>query len=107
VCEREVLRFMALALRKVEYVIGDRRGTGVVPLGQNGSQFPCFLSNNLGKISNLLSEDPEAGAGLHRLRRRVARVRCSAQTRALQSSSSRVSRSDDSGRVFSIISPCR
>src|SRR5215467_15636583 len=30
--ERQVLRIVALALRKVEYVIGDRRSTGVVPL---------------------------------------------------------------------------
>src|SRR5215472_3713428 len=70
--ERQELRIVALALRNVEYVIGDRRSTGVVPVGQNGSKFPCFLSNNLGKISDLLDEDTEAGAGLHRLWRRVA-----------------------------------
>ena len=64
VCQRQVLRavlrVLALALRKVEYVVGDRRGAGVVARGEKSSPCSCCLSNKLGKVSDLLGEDPDA-----------------------------------------------
>jgi hypothetical protein len=63
---------VALALRNVEYVVGDRRGARVVTCGKNGSQRPFFLSNKLGKASHLFGEGPDARACLDCLRGRVA-----------------------------------
>src|SRR5262249_9537715 len=67
---RAVLRVLALALRKVEYVVGDRRGAGVVTGGEKGSPCPCCLSNKVGKVSHLLGENSDARSCLDRLWRR-------------------------------------
>src|SRR5262249_62217946 len=71
VCERQVLRVVALALREVEYMVGDRHGAGVITCGKNGSECPSFLSNKLERISNPLGEGPDVRACLDRLRCRV------------------------------------
>src|SRR5215467_1892650 len=72
VCERQLLRVVALALRKVEYMVGDRCGAGVITCGKNGSKCPSFLSNKPGPISNPLGEDPDARPCRDRLRCRVS-----------------------------------
>jgi hypothetical protein len=96
-----------MALRKVEYMVGDSRGAGVVTFGKNGFKRPSFLSNKLGRISNPLGEGPDPRTCLDRLRCRIAFRLLQDSKRAVQSSSSRASRSGDSSRVFRIANPCR
>jgi hypothetical protein len=66
--ERQVRRVVTLVLRKIEHVIGDRRGVSVVTCSQNVPPCPCLLADKLGKISDLLGEDPDARARLDGLR---------------------------------------
>jgi hypothetical protein len=99
VCEHQVLRVVALALGEVELVVGDRCGASAVTRGKNGSQvlsscrtswerFPSFSA----RTRTRAPASTVCGAG-------YPLVCCSTRTRALESSSSRVSRPGDSGRV--------